>query len=100
MRIAKRLGTVIGGLAMAATAALALPGNANAWVVWGGGVRVGIGVPGVVVAPPPVYYPPPRVYVAPPPVAYVPPPAYYGPPARVWIPPHWRGGYYVPGHGS
>jgi hypothetical protein len=53
-------------------------------------IGIGIGVPGWVVAPPPVYVEPPPVYVAPPPRYYVPPgylPGYYYPP-----------GYYPPGY--
>jgi hypothetical protein len=86
-----------GALAIAGLAALgvaALPGSAHAW--WRGGVGVGIYVPPVVVAPPPVYVPAPAYY-PPPPVAYAPA---YAPPARVWIPPHWEGPYWVQGHWS
>jgi hypothetical protein len=52
-------------------------------------VGIAIGVPGIVVAPAPVYYPPVQ-YVAPPPV-YYPPVRYVAPPPVVYAP---YGGYY------
>lgn len=103
-----RLTRIIGALALAAGAALAvLPSDALAgdgprgrgWGPphghWHGGPPPGRGwnrppPRPVYVAPRPYYYappprvyyaPPPRVYYAPPPpVYYAPPPAYYGPP--------------------
>lgn len=66
---------------------------AQAWVRWG--VGVGVVVPPVVVAPPPVYYaPPPPVYYAPPPVAYYAPHVH----RPIWVPGRWVRGYWVPGH--
>lgn len=66
--------------------------GAEARVSWG--ISIGIGVPGVVYAsppmyyaPPPVYYVPPRVYYVPPPVYYVPPPVYYAPPPVIYYGP-------------
>ena len=79
---------VLGLVTIGVTAA---PKPANAW--WHGGVWcciVGVYVPPVVVAPPPVYAAP----------VYAPPPPYYAPPARAWIPAHWDNGYWVPGHWS
>jgi hypothetical protein len=95
MFTSKRLASLAGFLALAAVGVAAMPGKAEAW--WRGGwccgIGIGIALPPVVVAPPPVYY-------APPPPAYYPPPvaAYYPPPRPVWVPPHWQGGYWVPGH--
>ena len=63
-----------------ASAALAPSAHAGDW-----SVGIGIAVPGVVVAPEPVYVPPPRYY-APRPV-YV--PGYYDPD-------YYAGGYYAP----
>jgi hypothetical protein len=81
-------GLVLAGLVGVGVAAAPTP--AQAW--WRGGwccgVRFGLFVPPIVVAPP--------IY-APAPVYYSPPVAYY-PPPRPWIPPHWQGGYWVPGH--
>lgn len=81
----KRLSSIAAIAALAVAGITAAPGNAEAW--WRGGWGVGIVVPPVVVAPPPVYY------AAPPPVAY-----YAPPPRRVWIPPHWEGPYFIRGH--
>jgi hypothetical protein len=101
MRVRKRLGALAAGALLIALGVAVLPGHAQAYWVWRGGVRVWIPAPAVVVAPPPpvVYYaPPPRpVYVAPP-VVYAPPPAVVVVPRRIWVPAHWRGGYWVPGH--
>ena len=77
-----------------AAGALGAAATASAGVSW----SVNVGVPGVVVAPAPVYYPPAPVYYAPPPpvyyrpapVYYAPPPVYYRP-APVYI---QGGGYY------
>jgi hypothetical protein len=60
--------------------ALCLSPLANAGV----SLNIGIGLPGVVVGPPPVVYAPAPMYT-PPPVVYAPRP-YYGPPP----PPHWH----------
>ena len=60
-----------------AASALGAAATASAGVSW----SVNVGVPGVVVAPAPVYYPPAPVYYAPPPpVYYRPAPVYYAPP--------------------
>lgn len=83
--------------AVAALAALLAAPAAHARVDW----SVNIGVPGVVVPPEPVYYPPPApVYVPPPPVYYrPPPPVYYRPPPVYYRPPppvYYGPGYYEP----
>ena len=57
-----------------AAGALGAAATASAGVSW----SVNVGVPGVVVAPAPVYYPPAPVYYAPPRVVYRP---------RVWVRP-------------
>jgi hypothetical protein len=99
MRISERLGTLAAAAVLIAIGVAGLPGHAQAWWVWRGGVRVWVPGPAVVVAPPPVvYYAPPRpVYVAPP-IVYAPPPPVYYAPRRFWVPAHWRGPYWVPGH--
>jgi hypothetical protein len=99
MRLLKRFGTLAACIGLAAVGVAALPGHAQAWWAWRGGVRVWIPAPGVVVGPPAYYYPPPPpvyygprvVYAAPPPVVY------YGPP-RVWVAPHWSGPVWVHGY--
>ncbi len=90
MSISKLLTTVTAAAAMVAVGVAALPGKANAYVVYGGGVRVWVPGP-VYVAPPPV------VYYAPPPVYYAPQPVYVAP-QHVWVPAHYEGPYFVPGH--
>ncbi len=84
----KRILVVLG---LVAAIAMAVPRSASAGVDF----SVGIGVPGVVVAPPVYapaypYYPyyGPRVYYAPPPVYYG-PSYYYG-----YGGPYWGGGHY------
>jgi len=99
MRIRKRLGTLAAAAAALTIGMAALPGQAHAYWVWRGGVRVWIPAPAYVVAPPPpVYYAPPRPYYVAPPVVYAPPPPVVVVPRRVWVPAHYRGPYYVPGH--
>jgi hypothetical protein len=98
MRISRRLGTLAAAVALIMAGVASLPGKAQAYWVWRGGVRVWIPAPVYVAPPPPVYYAPPRrVYVAPP-VVYAAPPPVVVVPRRVWIPAHWRGPYWVPGH--
>ncbi len=88
-----RVGAALAVLGLAGLGVTAMPGSAKAWWAggwgWHGGVRVGVVLPPVVVAPAPFY--------APPPVAYAPPPVLYAP-QPVWVPGHWRGGYWVPAH--
>jgi hypothetical protein len=92
MRISKFLTTLTAAAAVVAVGVAALPGHAEAWVVYRGGVQVW--VPGAVVVAPPVYaYAPPAHYYAPPQPVYV-------QPQRVWVPPHYEGPYFVPGHWS
>ncbi|MBV8457232.1 MAG: hypothetical protein JO122_11525 [Acetobacteraceae bacterium] len=85
----KQLGALAAGATMMGAAFLA-PAPAKAWV------RVGFGiwVPPVVVAPAPIYVPPPAVVYAPPP----PPRVVYAPRQPYWVPGHWARGYWVPGH--
>lgn len=89
MSALKRLGAAAAVLGLIGSALVLAPGSAKAW--WVGGVRFGVVLPPIVVAPP--------VYV-PPPVAYAPPPVYYAPAPRqpVWVRGHWQGGYWVPAH--
>jgi hypothetical protein len=93
-----RLGALLAAAGIAGAGLVTTPGSAKAWWAggwgWHGGVRVGVALPPVVVAPAPVYVAPPVVYAPPPPAYYAPPPP------RVWVPAHWRGGYWVPGHWS
>lgn len=82
-----------------AAGALFATASASADVNW----SIGVGVPGVAVVNPPVYYEPAPVYSAPPPVYYQPPPRvyyrppppvyYYGPPAPVYYGPDYRYGH-------
>ncbi len=91
MSALKRLGSVAAVLGLIGPAVVLAPSSAKAW--WAGGVRFGVVLPPVVVAPPPVYVAPPVAYYPPPPVYYAPPP-----PHPVWVPGHWQGGYWVPAH--
>jgi hypothetical protein len=84
MSTSKWLGTLAATAAVIAVGVAALPGQAQAYWIWRGGVRVWVPGAAVVVAPPVVYARPPAVVVA--------------PPQRVWVPEHWRNGYLVPGH--
>jgi hypothetical protein len=96
MKMSKRFGTWAAAAALVAVGVFALPGHAEAWWGWRGGVRVWIPGPIVVARPPVVVYAPPRpVYVAPP-VVYAGPPVVYGP--RVWVPGYWRGPVWVQGY--
>jgi hypothetical protein len=91
-----RIAATAAVLGLTGLGVLASPAPALAWWHGGwGGVRVGVALPPLVVAPP-YYAPPPTAYYAPPPAYYTPSP--YAPPARVWVPGHWRGGYWVPAH--
>jgi hypothetical protein len=87
MSLSKRIGAIAVIAGLAAVGVAALPHPAEAW--WRGGCcRVGIGlwVPPVVVAPAPVF---------------APPPVYYAPrPGPIWVPGHWNGPYWVPPHWS
>ncbi len=85
-----RIVGLAGVLGVIGLGVIAAPAPAQAWWVGGGGVRFGVVLPPVVVAPPPVYY-------APPPAYYAPPPAYYTP-RPYWVRGHWSRGYWVPGH--
>jgi len=87
----KRFGSAAAVLGVVGSAVVLAPSPAKAW--WGG-VRFGVVLPPVVVAPAPVYVAPPVAYYPPPPVYYAPPP----PPHAVWVPGHWQGGYWVPAH--
>jgi hypothetical protein len=85
----KRLSLFIGATVLAAMASSSALAHTT--------VSIGIGIPGVVVAPAPVYYAPPPVYVAPAPV-YVERPVIYSAPvyAPVYYAPYgpywgWRG---------
>ena len=90
MSILRRFGSTAAVLGIVGAAAVLAPSPAKAW--WAGGVRLGVVLPPVVVAPAPVYVAPPVAY-------YPPPPVYYAPPPRaVWVPGHWQGGYWVPAH--
>jgi hypothetical protein len=90
MLVLKRLGSAAAVLGIIGSAVVLAPSPAKAW--WAGGVRFGVVLPPVVVAPAPVYVAPPVAYYPPPPVYYAPPPH------AVWVPGHWQGGYWVPGH--
>ncbi len=56
----KRLGSVAAVLGLVGSAVVLAPSSAKAW--WVGGVRFGVVLPPVVVAPAPVYVPPPVAY--------------------------------------
>jgi hypothetical protein len=90
MRVSKFLATVAAAAAMIAVSVAALPGHAEAWVVYRGGAQVWVPGP-VVVAPPAYAYAPPAYY-------YAPPQPYYVQPQHVWVPAHYEGPYFVPGH--
>lgn len=84
MRISKLLATATAAAALVAVGVAAVPSQANAYVIYGGGVRVWAPAPVVVVRPPAYYYYAPQtVYVV---------------PQHVWVPAHYDGPYFVPGH--
>ena len=83
MRISKLLATVTAAAALVAVGVATLPAKANAYVVYGGGVRVWVPGAVYVARPPVVYYAPQQVYVV---------------PQHVWVPAHYDGPYFVPGH--
>jgi hypothetical protein len=80
----RQIQTLLFGCAAAAALCIGASSPARADWHWHHGPRgwVRFWGPGVVVAPPPVYYAPPPavVYAPPPPVYYAPPPVVYGPP--------------------
>ena len=89
----QRFGLPLAAMGLVAAGVAMRPAPAEAWWAhgWGwGGVRVGVVLPPVVVAPPLVY--------AAPPVAYAPPPPPYYARQPFWVPGHWQGGYWVPAH--
>jgi hypothetical protein len=66
MSALKRLGFAAAVLGLVGSALMLAPNPAKAW--WAGGVRFGVVLPPVMVAPAPVYVAPPISYYPPPPV--------------------------------